>query len=143
VEQTWRTTLLARGGSAAVAAGMAALGVFAAVQAVLDFTGAALLLAVMCFATAAVMVGVPFRAFIRVDEVGVSCRTLVATRTIPWADLRGCRAGYSGIALLGVDGSVVNAFAVQKSNLATWRHWRTRADEVCEIIERLRVERGT
>ena len=142
MEQTWRTTRLARVGGAGVAAGTAALGIFAAVETVLDFTGAALLLAVLCLAAAAAMVAIPFRAFIRVDEAGVSYRTLLATQTIPWAELRGCRAGYGSIALLRVDGSIANAFAVQKSNLAMWRHWNTRADEVCAVIERWRAARA-
>jgi hypothetical protein len=142
VEQTWRTTRLARGGSAVVAAGLAALGIFGAVETALDFTGAGLLLALLFLPTAAVMVVVPFRAFLRVDEVGVSYRTLLATLTIPWADLRGCRPGYDGITLLRGDGSVANAFAVQKSYLATWLHWNTRADEVCAVIERRRTEQA-
>jgi len=141
VDRTWRTTPLARGGSALVAVGLAALGVVSAVLAVLDFTPSGLLLAVLCWAAAAVFVLVPFRAFIRVDAAGVSYRNLFATRTVPWSQLRTCRAGYSGISLLRVDGSAANAFAVQKSNMAAWRHWKTRADEVCEVIELLRRER--
>ena len=58
------------------------------------------------------------------------------------ADLRACWAGLNGNSLLRVDGSVATAFAVQKSNLATWRHWNTRADEVCAVIERRRSERS-
>ena len=117
------------------------MGVVSAVLTVLDFTAAGLLLAVLCWAAAAVFVLVPFRAFIRVEAAGVGYRNLFATRTIPWNQLRACRAGYSGISLLLVDGSAANAFAVQKSNMAQWLHWKTRADEVCEVIELRRRER--
>jgi hypothetical protein len=143
VIQTWRPTQVARIGGAVVAAACASLGVFALVASVGDLSGAGLAFGALMIAGAALSLVVPFGAYIRIGHDGVSYRNFISTTTIVWTDLQACKAGYSGIALLRIDGTVSVGFAVQKSNLATWRHWRTRADEVVHSIERAKRDHAS
>ena len=55
------------------------------------------------------------------------------THRIPLADVIDARPGYGGIAIITGSSTTV-AWAVQKSNLAMIRGWRTRADWVAEEI---------
>ena len=58
----------------------------------------------------------------------------VGSHRIPWGDILSASPGYFGITLVRRDGTSVTAWAVQKSNLATWGGRRTRADDVAETI---------
>ena len=42
--------------------------------------------------------------------------------------------GYAGIELLDSDGKFYHMFVVQKSNLADWMGWSTRADRLVDVI---------
>jgi hypothetical protein len=75
--------------------------------------------------------------------VGPECleyRNFGAVRTIRWGDIRGAAAGYYGITLTldGLDEyrqpRTVIAMAVQRSNLAQWFEWHTRADRLVALI---------
>lgn len=68
------------------------------------------------------------------DEIVV--RNVVTTTRISWATVADCVPGYGGLTITELDGHCVTAFAVQKSNLSTWRNRSTRADRVAQCIKR-------
>jgi len=61
-------------------------------------------------------------------------RNPLSTTRVASADILDCTPGYSGLAISTRSGTVV-AWAVQKSNLASWLHESTRADDVATFIK--------
>jgi hypothetical protein len=74
------------------------------------------------------------RPFIRAEESGVTVRNPLSTTHVSYADIVGCTPGYSGLAIRTRSGTVV-AWAVQTTNIASWLHKHTRADDVAAFIE--------
>ncbi|MGI8806519.1 MAG: PH domain-containing protein [Acidimicrobiales bacterium] len=65
------------------------------------------------------------------------------TYVVRWDEIRSVVPGYRGLQIELSDGSVVNAFAAQKSNWSSWRHRSTRADEIAaELLRRAGLARG-
>jgi hypothetical protein len=58
-----------------------------------------------------------------------------------WNDIHTVVPGYSGIIISMNNGNKVTAWAVQKSNLATWRSKLTRADAVVAQLRHFRSDR--
>jgi hypothetical protein len=77
------------------------------------------------------------RPFVRAEDEGLIVRNPISTRHIHYGDIVLCRPGYSGLEIITRNGRVT-AWAVQKSNLASWLHTRTRADEVAAFIDQHR-----
>lgn len=115
--------------------------------------------AFMCFGTVAVVIGLARGEGIELlpglavfPTVGVlgwklsmgSWLRLTATEVIvcnpfefvriPLQDVVGVSAGSAGLAIILANGSLVRAWAVQQTNLASWFHWHTRADDVGDAI---------
>ncbi len=63
----------------------------------------------------------------------IVCNPLEVVR-IPLQGVVDVSAGYGGVTITRADRTRVGAWAVQKTNLASWFHWRTRADDVVEAI---------
>lgn len=81
-------------------------------------------------------------AIVWVQRCRIVCATdalevvgLVTRPRIAWHEVVGSRPGYWGVQIHLRDGSVVVAGAVQKANVSVWMKWRTRADELAELIE--------
>lgn len=75
------------------------------------------------------------RPALTASDDGVTVRGALTTTQVGWTDVIRCVPGYSGIAIVRRDGSVITANAVQKSNYAQAAGRRTRADEVAKAIE--------
>lgn len=88
---------------------------------------AAVLLAVLVWLFA-------FRPALAVTGTEVVVTNPWGTRRIPLADVAGAEGGYFGLAVRRRSGGSVTAWAVQKSNGATWSGRRTRADEAADAI---------
>lgn len=71
---------------------------------------------------------------VRADDHELTIRNPLGTHRLAWADIEGATPGYSGVAVHRREGASVTAWAVQKSNLASWRNKRTRADEFCDYV---------
>jgi hypothetical protein len=69
---------------------------------------------------------------LRADEVEV--RNPWGTRRVPLSDVAGTGGAYAGLSIERHSGGPVNAWAVQKSNLAKWTGKATRADEAAAAI---------
>ncbi|MFI6458708.1 PH domain-containing protein [Streptosporangium amethystogenes] len=64
------------------------------------------------------------------DDAVVVRNPYERTRQIPLVEIMDLSAGSSGIEITTTRGTTVVAWAVQKSNLAQWLGWQTRADMV-------------
>lgn len=116
-------------------------------------------MAFMCFATVASVVGLihgeglqlvlglavfPITAvlawkfsvgsWLRLTTTEVIVRNPFEIVRIPLGEVVDVTAGYGGVAIMRADRTRVGAWAVQKTNLASWFHWHTRADDVVEAI---------
>ena len=56
------------------------------------------------------------------------------THRLPLLRVKSVEPGYSGTVFTMYGGSRVTAWAVQKSNIATWTKKRTRADEMVDAV---------
>ena len=74
---------------------------------------------------------------IGITRAGVLVRNPVRSVLIPWSDISSCSPGYSGITIYRNGSRPVSAWAVQKSNAATWAGRSVRADQVVDCIEAL------
>ena len=79
------------------------------------------------------------RPALTADDAGVTVRNPFSTKRVGYGEIMRCITGYYGITIRTRSGAVV-AWAVQKSNLTTWLHRRTRADEVARVIEQRATE---
>ena len=136
-EQTWRPTPLQRTGYIGVGLVSGALASGGLVAGVLspDTLPWSFVVAVLVGAGAIGFWLAATRSAITASDDGVTVRGLLSTTQIPWIDVARCVPGYSGIAIVRRDGSVVNASAVQKSNYSRVAGRRARADEIAEELE--------
>lgn len=74
---------------------------------------------------------------VEANEHGLVVRNPMETQTISWDDVVDATAGFDGVTVRLRSGRATTIWAVQKSNLSTWRRRRTRADEVASTILRL------
>jgi hypothetical protein len=77
------------------------------------------------------------RPYVAVGSEGIEVQNPVRRHQISWSNVIGVTPGYSGLSFQTKDGKTVTAWAVQKSNLATWRGKETRADRVAAEIRLL------
>lgn len=82
------------------------------------------------------------RPYVAVEPDGIEIQNPVRRHRILWNNVAGVTPGYSGLTFQTKEGETVTAWAVQKSNLATWRGRKTRADRVAAEIRRLVREGG-
>jgi hypothetical protein len=140
MRQTWRVSLAGRifgfvliafGLWVIVRAGMAAArdGMDLALAYALVFGGAAVLLSLL----------LAVRPAVTLSETDVEVRNPLRTRRVPLAEVADAKTGYGGLRIEIRDGRAVTAWAVQKSNLASWTGRRTRADDVADAIAGARV----
>lgn len=73
-------------------------------------------------------------SWLRLTSTEVIVRNPVGVVRIPLREITVVIAGYGGITIMRADRTRVGAWAVQKTNLASWLHWHTRADDVAETI---------
>jgi len=135
-----------RVGSAGLIAAMTGvtLGMVAAVGAVAwvvlwagaDRTAGALV-AVGGVATAVLLGRVGVRPRLEATVDGVLVHNPWSAVEIPWGDIRAATPGFDGIVIARRGAPPVVVWAVQKSNLSTWRGLRTRADVVAATLEEL------
>ncbi|MBG0831875.1 hypothetical protein HS041_29630 [Planomonospora sp. ID67723] len=86
------------------------------------------------------------RPWIRLNGEVVIIRNPLSTHRIPLAQIASISAHDDGITIETHAGRVISAWAVQKSNLATWLGWHTRADRVAdrlrEVVIAARSQQG-
>jgi hypothetical protein len=75
-------------------------------------------------------------------EHGLIVHNPLETVTISWNDVVDATAGYDGVTIRRRGGRPTTIWAVQKSNVSTWRRKRTRADEVASTIRQLAAARA-
>jgi Bacterial PH domain len=74
---------------------------------------------------------------VTVAENELRVRNPTSTMRLRWSEIESASATYSGVAIRTRSGEVVRAWAVQKSNLATWiGRTTTRADRLADMINR-------
>jgi hypothetical protein len=73
---------------------------------------------------------------IAATATGIRVRNPLRRHEIAWRDLDHVAPTYFGLRIKRVDGRIITAWAVQKSNLSTWTKRRTRADEVADEMNR-------
>ena len=144
-----------RSSGAVVALGLAAsrlgtaVGTLASVEAVAwafawpdaDRLAAALVAALgLCVALMVWRVGI--HPSLAATETGLVIRNPLETVRVPWADLVEASAGFDGITISRLSAPPTTIWAVQKSNLSTWRGAPTRADDVAATIQVLASARG-
>ncbi|HEY0117952.1 MAG TPA: hypothetical protein VGC04_04145 [Cellulomonas sp.] len=76
-------------------------------------------------------------------EHSLVVRNPLQTVTICWDDVVDATAGYYGVTVRQRGGRPTTIWAVQKSNIITWRRRRARADEVASTIRNLATARAT
>jgi hypothetical protein len=82
------------------------------------------------------------RASLTLTEQELLIKNPIRTYRVPLIDVTSATPGYSGIVITTSSDENVCAWAVQKSNIADWSGWRTRADDVAAVIsEAARVAR--
>jgi hypothetical protein len=122
--QVWRVSLLGRVGTALLIPVYAL--VFLTIRPVVALLGAAFaVLAWVVFA---------WRPSITLTDTEVVVRNPFLFQRIALKDVARVGPGYGGLVITTRGGARTSAWAVQKSNLATWTGRRTRADEVAEAI---------
>jgi hypothetical protein len=78
-----------------------------------------------------------FRPSVRLDSTTVTIVNPGKTTRIPLQSARVGGPGYDGVQIVWLDGNrmrITDAWAVQKSNLSTWRGRQTRADRCAAVI---------
>jgi ABC-type Fe3+-hydroxamate transport system substrate-binding protein len=98
--------------------------------------GRALVGAAMLALIAAGLLWFSWRPSITLADDRVVVRNPFGTVTVPLQRIVATGPGYTGLVLRLADGTVVTAWAVQKTNLATWLHRDTRSDRVAAQILR-------
>ncbi|GIH91784.1 hypothetical protein Psi01_24140 [Planobispora siamensis] len=84
------------------------------------------------------------RPWIRLTDGAVIVRNPLSTHRILLTQIASISARDDGIAIETDSGRTVSAWAVQKSNLAMWLGWHTRADRVVDRLrEAVVTTRGT
>lgn len=139
----WRVSSAGRIGAVVLALWISSVPVFVLALARESDQASLLAALILCAAviagTGAVVWGC-FRLRIGINRVGVHVVNLGRAVVIPWTELRGMEPGYFGITFFRERGQPITAWAVQKSNMATWGNWSTRADDVVhEVTERWRA----
>lgn len=100
-----------------------------------DF-GFAALASVFCALPAAIAWRWGLHPLVRITAEGVLVRNPFRARFMNWDAIARAEAGYSGVTIHDRDGGSMTAWAVQKSNTATWLKRRVRADELVDAINR-------
>jgi hypothetical protein len=95
-----------------------------------------LVAAAMLAAVAAGLIWFSWRPSLTLLDDRVVVRNPLGTVTVPLRRIVATGPGYTGLVLRLADGRVVTAWAVQKTNLATWLHRETRSDRVAAQILR-------
>jgi hypothetical protein len=75
-----------------------------------------------------------FVPYVALTASAVVVQNRVSRLQVAYRDIESVRAGYRGLMITRAGARPVVAWAVQKSNIASWSHKRTRADEVAELI---------
>jgi hypothetical protein len=145
--QVWRMGLVARCCAwAVVVLGVAGVAVAAVATATDPSDGhwiAGLIMAGICGGAAVWSWRYVLHPAIIAAPDGLTIRNPWRTHARSWDDVVDCQPSYYGIAVADRHGGGVYAFAVKKSNVATWRERRTRADEVAEgLARRARLQRA-
>jgi hypothetical protein len=96
----------------------------------------ALIGAAMLAAIAAGLLWFAWRPSLTLLDDRVVVRNPLGTVTVPLRRIVATGPGYTGLVLKLADGSVVTAWAVQKTNLASWLHRETRSDRAAAQILR-------
>ncbi|GAA1844969.1 PH domain-containing protein [Asanoa iriomotensis] len=76
------------------------------------------------------------RPAVTLTDTEVEVRNPLRTRRLPLGEVVDAKTGYGGLRIETRDGRAVSAWAVQKSNLASWSGRHTRADEVADAIRK-------
>jgi len=92
---------------------------------------------------AAIVILQVLRPRIEASPEGLMIRNPLRSYVVRWDEIRGVVPGYWGLQIELSDGTVRTAFAAQKSNWSSWRHWSTRANEIAaEILRRAGLAQG-
>jgi hypothetical protein len=75
-----------------------------------------------------------FFPYVEITETALVVQNPLRRYAIPWQDIASVRGGYNGLEISRRNGSSVDAWAIQGTNVATWFGWQTRADEAAEAI---------
>jgi hypothetical protein len=137
MRQTWRVTLAGR----VVGVVFAAFGLWVLVRAALSGARDGFDLAIaygLGLGLAAVLVPllIAVRPSVTLTDTDVEVRNPLRTRRVPLGEIADAKTGYGGLRIETRDGRAVNAWAVQKSNLASWSGRHTRADDVADAIRK-------
>lgn len=74
--------------------------------------------------------------YVEERDDGLYVRNPFRQSMIPWERIEGCEPGYFGLTIHMRGGEPIVAVAVQKSNFAAWLKRSTRADALCERVEK-------
>ncbi|WP_158244945.1 PH domain-containing protein [Verrucosispora sp. ts21] len=75
-----------------------------------------------------------FHPAVILTDNDVTVRNPSGSRRVPLDEVVMVEPGYGGLTITTASGDPVVAWAVQKSNLAKWKGWHTRADDVAATI---------
>jgi hypothetical protein len=75
-----------------------------------------------------------FVPYVDLTLTEVIVQNRIRKTSLPYTAIREIRPGYYGLRFITNDGRALTAWAVQKSNAATWMHRRTRADDLADVI---------
>lgn len=132
---TWRTNPIIRIVGGLLAAFTCVPTAGAVVDLVHSGFGIGWFLALIEFPLAAVWLWRGFvRSSITLTRQELLIRNPIRTYRVPLTDVTSATAGYSGIVITTSSREDICAWAVQKSNLAEWCGWETRADRVAAAI---------
>lgn len=70
-----------------------------------------------------------------IDGEGIALHNVFRTRRVPWDQVAGATASYYGLHVMTVDGRVVTAGSLAKSNWSRWLRVETKADRTVALIE--------
>lgn len=76
-------------------------------------------------------------AHVTATEQGVLVANPLRRRLVAWSEIEGVSSGYYGLMIGRRSGWPVTAWAVQQSNLASWRGWQTRSVIIAETLNAL------
>lgn len=146
-EQTWRVSTLGRIAGGALTGAFALGSIAAIVGGIIDGrAGTFLTYLVLAVISAGMSAGSyvgSIRPSISINDEFLRVRNPLRGDVVPLREIERVVPSYSGLMVYSGPRSAVCAWAVQKSNLATWRHQQVRADRIAdEITERVAAARG-
>jgi hypothetical protein len=131
--QTWRMARVTRGGGAFAVITWCALAIGVTIGGGVATAAVAFLWVMLVVVTTLVWRGV-FAPYISLRRSGIIVQNPFSRVTAPYSDIERVGVGYYGLLLHLKSGKIVNAWAVQKSNLSRILRRRTRLDELADVV---------